>query len=81
MKNALKISLAICAMLFMSACATPNAVAHDSKVAWDGTKKASGEVWEGTKDASGKAWEGTKKVSGEAWDDTKKAVNNATSDQ
>ncbi len=69
MKNILKISLAMCAMLFMSACATPNAVQHDSKVAWEGTKKVSGE-----------AWEGTKKVSGEAWDGTKKAVNNATAD-
>ena len=56
-------------VLLLTACATPDAVVDDSKVAWDGTKKVSGEVWEGTK-----------KVSGEAWDGTKKAVNNATAD-
>jgi len=81
MKNRLKVTLAMgILLLLVSACATPQAVEQDSKVAWEETKKASGEVWEGTKDASGKAWEGTKKVSGEAWDGTKKAVNNATAD-
>jgi len=55
--------------LLLTACATPSAVEQDSKVAWEGTKKVSGEVWEGTK-----------KVSGEAWDGTKKAVNDVTSD-
>ena len=61
-------------------CATPNAVEQDSKVAWEGTKKVSGEVWEDTKEVSGQAWEGTKKVSGEAWEGTKKSVNSMTSD-
>ena len=63
------ISMALLSGIFimMTGCATPNAVKEDSKVAWEGTKQASGEVWEGTK-----------KVSGEAWDGTKKAVNNAT---
>ena len=78
MNKLLKITLALGTMFFVSACATPAAVEQDSKVAWEGTKKTSGEVWEGTKQASGQAWEGTKKVSGEAWVGTKKAVNNAT---
>lgn len=74
------IILSLSALGLLNGCATPGAVEHDSKVAWEGTKKASGEVWQGTKEASGDAWEGTKKVSGEAWDGTKKAVNNATDD-
>jgi len=78
MKNVLKTALALGSVFLLSACATPAAVEQDSKVAWEGTKKASGEVWEGTKEASGQAWEGTKKVSSEAWDGTKKAVNSAT---
>ena len=61
--------LLVTGMLFLSACATPNAVKKDSKVAWKGTKQASGEVWEGTKQASGEVWKGTKR-----------AVNNATAD-
>ena len=80
MKKLLKITLVLGSMFFISACATPSAVEQDSKVAWEGTKKASGEVWDGTKQASGEVWEGTKKVSGEAWDGTKKAVNHATAD-
>jgi hypothetical protein len=63
------IILSLSTLALLNGCATPGAVEHDSKVAWEGTKKASGEVWEGTK-----------KVSGEAWDGTKKAVNNATTD-
>ena len=59
----------IATLALMNGCATPNALEHDSKVAWEGTKKVSGE-----------AWEGTKKVSGEAWDGSKKAINNATTD-
>ena len=55
--------------LLFTACATPNAVEQDSKVAWEGTKKVSGEVWEGTKQVSGEAWQGTKK-----------AVNDVTAD-
>jgi len=72
--------LLVLGMLSLSACATPNAVKEDSKVAWEGTKQASGEVWEGTKQASGEVWEGTKEVSADAWDGTKRAVNNATAD-
>lgn len=56
-------------LLIWTGCATPNAVEQDSKVAWEGTKKVSGEVWYGTK-----------KVSGEAWEGTKKAVNDVTAD-
>jgi hypothetical protein len=61
------ISLAL--LLLLSACATPNAVKHDSAVAWKNTKQTSSEVWSGTK-----------KVSNEAWTGTKKAVNNATAE-
>ena len=68
-------------LALLTGCATPNAVEQDSKVAWEGTKKVSGEVWEDTKTVSGQAWDGTKKVSGEAWDSSKKAVNEMTADQ
>lgn len=61
--------MSLCSAFLLIACSTPNAVKHDSKVAWEGTKKTSGEVWEGTKKASNDAWSGTKKV-----------INNATSD-
>ncbi len=69
MKKTIIIILSLGALAVLNGCATPGAVEHDSKVAWEGTKKVSGE-----------AWDGTKKVSGEAWDGTKKAVNNATGD-
>ncbi len=35
-------------LALLTGCATPNAVEQDSKVAWEGTKKVSGEVWEDT---------------------------------
>ena len=66
MKNILLV-LGLLTWVLMNGCATPNALQHDSKVAWEDTKQVSGEVWEGTK-----------KVSGEAWEGTKNAVNNAT---
>ena len=77
MKTA-KIILLLSSMIFLLGCATPGAVEHDSKVAWEGTKKASGEAWDGTKKVSNEAWQDTKQVSGEAWDSTKQAVNTAT---
>ena len=57
-----KILLLLSTYLMMTGCATPNAVKKDSKVAWEGTKQASGEVWEGTKKVTNDTWQGTKKV-------------------
>jgi len=78
MKKLLKITLTLGTIFFVNGCATPAAVEQDSKIAWEGTKKVSGEAWDDTKKVSKSAWNGTKKVSGEAWDETKKTVNNAT---
>lgn len=39
-------------IIFFNGCATSNAIKHDSKKIWKGTKSVSKEAWNGTKQVS-----------------------------
>ena len=56
-------------IIFFNGCATSNAIKHDSK-----------EIWKGTKDVSKEAWNDTKHVSKKVWRSSKNTVHNATAE-